>query len=162
MRAPSSSPVDGVTVDELRTASAIHGRPPSRGTGHRGAARRASRGGGRRRRSQKLHSSARGGFETVYQFDRSESYCFLYAHLNRYASGLREGNGDLRKGHSLVGYVGTMGNAPRDVPHLHFILLAHARTSRWQGEPVIFSWFGGLFQSDIGLATRVVAARGPL
>jgi murein DD-endopeptidase MepM/ murein hydrolase activator NlpD len=83
---------------------------------------------------QKLHSSARGGL-TVYQFDRSERYCFLYAHLDRYASGLREGD-VLRKG-SLVGYVGTTGNAPRDVPHLHFSILelTPARVW-WQGEPV--------------------------
>jgi murein DD-endopeptidase MepM/ murein hydrolase activator NlpD len=83
---------------------------------------------------RKLHSSARGGL-TVYQFDRSESYCFMYAHLDRYAPGLREGDA-LRKG-SLVGYVGTTGNAPLDVPHLHFAVLALTPARLWwQGVPV--------------------------
>ncbi len=83
---------------------------------------------------RKLHSSARGGL-AVYQFDRSESYCFMYAHLDRYAPGLREGDA-LRKG-SLVGYVGTTGNAPLDVPHLHFAVLALTPARLWwQGVPV--------------------------
>ena len=83
---------------------------------------------------RKLHSSARGGL-AVYQFDRRESYCFVYAHLDRYAPGLREGDA-LRKG-SLVGYVGTTGNAPLDVPHLHFAVLALTPARLWwQGVPV--------------------------
>jgi peptidoglycan LD-endopeptidase LytH len=127
-------PVDGITVDELRDSFG----DPRNGHIHEALDILAPRGtrvvavdDGK---VQKLYSSARGGL-TVYQFDRSESYCFLYAHLDRYASGLREGD-VLRKG-SLVGYVGTTGNAPRDVPHLHFSILelTPARVW-WQGEPV--------------------------
>src|SRR6185503_3707393 len=51
---------------------------------------------------QKLFVSARGGL-TVYQFDRAGQYCYYYAHLDRYAEGLREGQ-VLRKG-ERVGYV---------------------------------------------------------
>ena len=34
---------------------------------------------------------SRAGGITVYQFDPSERYCYYYAHLDRYAEGLREG-----------------------------------------------------------------------
>jgi murein DD-endopeptidase MepM/ murein hydrolase activator NlpD len=127
-------PVDGITVEALRDSFG----DPRDGHLHEALDIMAPRGtrvvavdDGK---VHKLHSSARGGL-TVYQLDQSESYCFQYAHLDRYASGLREGD-VLRKG-SLVGYVGTTGNAPRDVPHLHFgiLRLTPARVS-WQGEPV--------------------------
>jgi hypothetical protein len=43
---------------------------------------------------------------------------------------------DLRKG-SLVGYVGTTGNAPSDVPHLHFSILELTPARVWcRGAPV--------------------------
>ena len=127
-------PVDGITVGELRDSFA----DPRDGHLHQALDIVAPRGArvvavddGK---VQKLHSSVRGGL-TVYQFDRSESYCFLYAHLDRYASGLREGD-MLRKG-SLVGYVGTTGNARRDVPHLHFsILELTPERVWWRGVPV--------------------------
>ena len=45
---------------------------------------------------QKLFNSVRGGL-TVYQFDPEGAYCYYYAHLDRYADGLREGQ-TLRKG----------------------------------------------------------------
>ena len=49
---------------------------------------------------KKLFTSARGGL-TVYQFDPAETYCYYYAHLDRYADGLAEGTslkkGDLRR-----------------------------------------------------------------
>jgi len=77
-------PVDGITVDDLRDSFA----DPRNGHLHQALDIVAPRGtrvvavdDGE---VQKLHSSARGGL-TVYQFDRSERYCFLYAHLDRYA-----------------------------------------------------------------------------
>lgn len=127
-------PVDGITVDELRDS---FGDPRA---GYRHQALDIAAPLGTRvvavddGRVQKLHSSVRGGL-TVYQFDRSESYCFLYAHLDRYASGLREGD-VLRRG-ALVGHVGTTGNAPRDVPHLHFsIMELTPERVWWRGVPV--------------------------
>src|SRR5262249_43513367 len=57
----------------------------------------------------KLFNSARGGL-TVYQFDPEERYCYYYAHLDGYASGLKEGD-VVTRGQTL-GYVGTTGNAP--------------------------------------------------
>jgi murein DD-endopeptidase MepM/ murein hydrolase activator NlpD len=127
-------PVEGTTVAELRDSFS----DPRSGRLHQALDIMAPRGtrvvavdDGEVR---KLHSSARGGL-TVYQCDRGESYCFMYAHLDRYAPGLREGD-VLRKG-SLVGYVGTTGNAPPDVPHLHFAVLALTPARLWwQGVPV--------------------------
>jgi peptidoglycan LD-endopeptidase LytH len=77
---------------------------------------------------QKLFVSARGGL-TVYQFDRTGQYCYYYAHLDRYAEGLREGQW-LKKG-DRVGYVGTSGNAPPNVPHLHFTIFRLGADRHW-------------------------------
>jgi len=76
----------------------------------------------------KLFSSARGGM-TVYQFDPTETFCYYYAHLDAYASGLRESDA-LRRG-APVGYVGTTGDAPRDTPHLHFTVFKLGPERRW-------------------------------
>jgi peptidoglycan LD-endopeptidase LytH len=45
---------------------------------------------------------------------------FFYAHLDRWANGLREGQ-RVRKG-DTIGYVGNTGNARRSSPHLHFAI----------------------------------------
>jgi murein DD-endopeptidase MepM/ murein hydrolase activator NlpD len=79
-------------------------------------------------RVAKLFTSVRGGL-TVYQFDPTETFCYYYAHLDRYAPALEEGT-HLRKG-AVVGYVGTTGNAPRDTPHLHFTVFKLGKEKRW-------------------------------
>jgi murein DD-endopeptidase MepM/ murein hydrolase activator NlpD len=82
----------------------------------------------------RLFKSARGGI-TVYQFDPTQSFCYYYAHLDRYAFGLREGNA-VRKG-DVIGYVGTTGNAPPGTPHLHFTIFKLGPEKRWwEGVPV--------------------------
>jgi murein DD-endopeptidase MepM/ murein hydrolase activator NlpD len=82
----------------------------------------------------KLFSSVRGGI-TVYQYDPSGTFCYYYAHLDRYADGLREGQ-TLRAG-DLVGFVGTSGNAPKDTPHLHFAIFRLTKPGRWwEGTPI--------------------------
>ena len=83
---------------------------------------------------KRLFTSAAGGL-TVYEFDRDGSFSYYYAHLDRYAEGLREGQA-VKKGDRL-GYVGTSGNAPRDTPHLHFTIFKLAPTRRWwEGTPI--------------------------
>ena len=83
---------------------------------------------------KKLFRSAAGGL-TVYQYDPGETYCYYYAHLDRYAEGLAEGK-LLKKG-DRVGYVGTTGNAPPGTPHLHFtIYKLPADKKWWQGTPI--------------------------
>jgi murein DD-endopeptidase MepM/ murein hydrolase activator NlpD len=76
----------------------------------------------------KLVTSSGGG-RSVYQLDPSSTYCYLYAHLDRYALRLREGL-VLRKGETL-GYVGSSGNAPWRTPHLHFAVLKMGPEKAW-------------------------------
>jgi murein DD-endopeptidase MepM/ murein hydrolase activator NlpD len=77
---------------------------------------------------KKLFTSKPGGL-TVYQFDPDQRFCYYYAHLDRYAPGLHEGQ-LLRRG-EVLGYVGTTGNAPKDTPHLHFALIRLDPERRW-------------------------------
>jgi murein DD-endopeptidase MepM/ murein hydrolase activator NlpD len=85
-------------------------------------------------RIARLFSSKAGGI-TIYQFDPSEQFCYYYAHLERYAEGLAEGNA-VRKG-QVIGYVGTSGNAPKDTPHLHFAIFQLTAAKRWwEGTPI--------------------------
>lgn len=77
---------------------------------------------------QKLFTSKPGGL-TVYEFDPDQRFCYYYAHLDRYAAGLHEGQ-LLRRG-EVLGYVGTTGNAPKDTPHLHFALIRLDPERRW-------------------------------
>jgi len=76
----------------------------------------------------KLFTSAQGGL-TVYQFDPGESFAYYYAHLERYAESLREGQ-EVRRG-QVLGYVGTSGNAPKDTPHLHFAIFQLGPEKHW-------------------------------
>jgi murein DD-endopeptidase MepM/ murein hydrolase activator NlpD len=76
----------------------------------------------------KLFTSKDGGL-TVYQFDNSQQYAFYYAHLDSYAPNLKEGM-LLRKGDTL-GFVGTTGDAPKDVPHLHFAVFKLGPEKQW-------------------------------
>jgi murein DD-endopeptidase MepM/ murein hydrolase activator NlpD len=82
----------------------------------------------------KLFTSAAGGI-TVYQFDRSGEFCYYYAHLERYASGLRDGQA-VERG-QVIGYVGTTGNAPPNTPHLHFAVFELTEAKQWwNGTPI--------------------------
>ena len=76
----------------------------------------------------KLFVSKAGG-NTVYQFDPSQRLCFYYAHLERYAPGLHEGDA-VRQG-DVIGFVGTSGNAPPSTPHLHFAVFLVGADKRW-------------------------------
>ncbi len=85
-------------------------------------------------RIARLFNSKAGGI-TVYQFDPTERFCYYYAHLDRYADGIRE-NDTVRRG-QVIGYVGISGNAPKDTPHLHFAIFRLTEAKRWwEGTPV--------------------------
>ena len=72
---------------------------------------------------------------SLHQLDAEGEHCFYYAHLDRYARGLAEGD-RVRRGETL-GYVGSTGNAHRDAPHLHFALYRlDSGKPCWQGEPI--------------------------
>lgn len=76
----------------------------------------------------KFFDSKAGG-HTIYQFDSSGRFAYYYAHLERYASGLREG--DRVSAGDVLGYVGTSGNAPPGTPHLHFAIFELGPDKRW-------------------------------
>jgi peptidoglycan LD-endopeptidase LytH len=83
---------------------------------------------------RKLFNSRAGGI-TLYQFDESETHVYYYAHLDRYALGIREGI-RIKQG-EVIGYVGTTGNAPAGSPHLHFsIARLTAEKKWWKGDPI--------------------------
>lgn len=85
-------------------------------------------------RVARLFLSKAGG-TTIYQFDPTEKYCYYYAHLDRYANGLREGD-KVRKG-QVIAYVGVSGNAPKNTPHLHFAVFKLTSEKRWwEGTPI--------------------------
>lgn len=77
---------------------------------------------------KKLFTSAAGGL-TVYEFDPDERFCYYYAHLDRYADGLHEGQHLVRG--QIIGYVGSTGNAAENAPHLHFALIRLDPDKRW-------------------------------
>ena len=79
-------------------------------------------------RVAKLFLSDAGGI-TIYQFDPGERYAYYYAHLDRYAEGLEEG--DTVKRGEVIGYVGSTGNANPAAPHLHFAIMALGPDKRW-------------------------------
>jgi murein DD-endopeptidase MepM/ murein hydrolase activator NlpD len=82
----------------------------------------------------KLFNSKPGGL-TVYQYDPEGRLAYYYAHLDRYADGLREG-ADVKRG-QVIGYVGITGNANPATPHLHFAVFRLGTPPKWwEGEPV--------------------------
>jgi len=131
-----SIPVEGISRDQLRDTF-----EERRGGGlrsHEALDIMASRGTPVRAVDEgkiaKLFKSVAGGL-TVYQFDPSETFAYYYAHLDRYAEGLQEGQ-QVHRG-ELLGYVGSTGNASEDAPHLHFAIFALGPERRWwQGEAI--------------------------
>lgn len=85
-------------------------------------------------RVAKLFNSKPGGL-TIYQFDPAEKYSYYYAHLDRYASTLKEGQ-QVKRG-EVIGYVGATGNANPAAPHLHFAMFELGPEKNWwQGKPL--------------------------
>jgi len=82
----------------------------------------------------KLFDSKPGGL-TIYEFDPTETIAYYYAHLDRYAGGLREGQ-VVHQG-EVIGYVGSTGNASPEAPHLHFAIFRLGPEKHWwQGTPI--------------------------
>jgi peptidoglycan LD-endopeptidase LytH len=83
---------------------------------------------------KRLFLSKPGGL-TVYQFDMAEERCYYYAHLDRYAAGLKEG--DLLRRGQVLGYVGSTGNANPSNPHLHLAIFQLGPEKQWwKGTPI--------------------------
>ncbi len=127
-------PIDGITIESLKGGfSESRGSHPHEAVDivvPRGTPIHAVQDG----TIAKLFLSNAGGM-TIYQFDPDERLCFYYAHLERYADGLREGQ-RVSQG-EVIGYVGTSGNAPPETPHLHFAIFElDADRKWWQGRPL--------------------------
>lgn len=75
-----------------------------------------------------LDTSARGGL-SVYQRDRDETTIYFYGHLQRYHTGLKEG--DLVRQGDVIAYVGQTGNVPTGSPHLHFSVHTVTDPNNW-------------------------------
>lgn len=82
----------------------------------------------------RMRSNALGGI-TIYALDAGERFVYYYAHLQGYAKDLYEGK-VIAKG-EVLGFVGTTGNAPHDIPHLHFQLMKRPNAARWWDGPPI-------------------------
>lgn len=129
-------PVDGVSRSQLRDtfderrAGGLRKHEALDIMAARGTPVRAVEDG----RVAKLFTSVAGGL-TIYLFDPGEMFSYYYAHLDRYADGLHEGQ-QLRRG-DVIGYVGATGNADDDAPHLHFaIFQLKADRKWWEGTPI--------------------------
>ena len=82
----------------------------------------------------KLFDSKAGG-RMVYAADSSERFILMYAHLDSYAPGLADDT-PLKRG-QVIGTVGTTGNAPPNLPHLHFAIARSNDVNQWwKGAPV--------------------------
>lgn len=129
-------PVEGVDRDRLHDS---FDDPRSQGRVHRAIDIMAPRGSPvfavENGTVARLDDSQAGGGIVVYQYDPGRTYVYYYAHLEKWADGLEEGD---RVGRGqVIGYVGTTGNAPPDAPHLHFaITLADADGRWWNGVPI--------------------------
>lgn len=121
-------PVEGVSPADLHDTFS-EGRPGHRHEAIDIAAPRGSKvfavDGGK---LVKLFTSVPGGL-TLYQFDPQERFVYYYAHLDRYADGLREGM--ILQRCDLLGYVGTSGNAAAGAPHLHFAVFRLGPDKHW-------------------------------
>ena len=75
------------------------------------------------------------GGNVIWMVDPDERFAFYYAHIDRYARGIKQGD-RIGRG-TVIGYVGTTGNSPRHVPHLHFQLMRISDIKRWSsGTPL--------------------------
>ncbi len=77
---------------------------------------------------RKLFLSKRGG-NTIYEYEPTQTYCFYYAHLDRYEPGLKEGS-QVRRG-EVIGYVGSSGDASPSAPHLHLEIVKLDAEKHW-------------------------------
>lgn len=86
-------------------------------------------------RVEKIFYSPGGGGNTVYIRSPDGRWEYYYAHLNQYASGLKEGL-DVSRG-TVIATVGSTGNANPEGPHLHFAINRMTPGGKWyQGQPI--------------------------
>ena len=84
---------------------------------------------------ERLFFSEGGGGVTAYVRSPDGRWSYYYAHLQRYAPGLEEGQ-QVKRG-QVIGYVGSSGNANPEGPHLHFAINRMAPDDDWHGGEAI-------------------------
>ena len=94
----------------------------------------------------RVGTNALGG-NVIWMGDDDQRFVLYYAHLDRYARGIKQGDRVVRG--TVLGYVGTTGNSPPDIPHLHFQLMRITDVKKWwNGTPLNPLPF---FVSDVAL-----------
>jgi murein DD-endopeptidase MepM/ murein hydrolase activator NlpD len=84
---------------------------------------------------EKLFFSNGGGGITIYERATDPKWQYYYAHLQRYAPGLAEGQ-QVKRG-QVIAFVDHTGDASPSGPHLHFAINQMAAGQRWwQGTPI--------------------------
>ncbi|HEX7019490.1 MAG TPA: M23 family metallopeptidase [Gemmatimonadaceae bacterium] len=94
----------------------------------------------------RLSNNKLGGI-SLYAEDTAGRLVYYYAHMDHYADHMSAGR-PLTKG-DTIGFVGTTGNAPANMPHLHFQVMRMPadRKAYWNGEPIDpFEALGGAEQ----------------
>lgn len=82
----------------------------------------------------RLSTNSLGG-RIIYATDPLGRVVYYYAHLDAYHPALAAG-AVIARGDTL-GFVGTTGNAPKNVPHLHFQVMRMPPDGKyWDGEPI--------------------------
>jgi murein DD-endopeptidase MepM/ murein hydrolase activator NlpD len=82
----------------------------------------------------RMSSNVLGGI-TIFAADVDRQFVYYYAHLDHYDPAMYAGR-KLAKGET-IGYVGTTGDAPKNVPHLHFQIMRWPEDGKyWVGEPI--------------------------
>ena len=84
---------------------------------------------------EKLFKSDAGG-NTIYVRSEDRRTIYYYAHLDRYAAGLTEGQ-TVNRGQP-IGFVGSTGDANPVAPHLHFEVVRTSPETKWwePGTPI--------------------------
>lgn len=77
---------------------------------------------------EKLFHSNNGG-NTIYVRSPDRKTIHYYAHLDRYADGLHEGQ--IVSQGEVIGAVGSTGDANPDAPHLHFEIMQTTPEAKW-------------------------------
>jgi murein DD-endopeptidase MepM/ murein hydrolase activator NlpD len=75
------------------------------------------------------------GGKTIYATDPGRRFVYYYAHLDRYEG--RTKPGAIVKQGTVLGYVGTTGNAPKNAPHLHFQVMRMIGGKQWWEGPAV-------------------------
>ncbi|HEY7393954.1 MAG TPA: M23 family metallopeptidase [Gemmatimonadaceae bacterium] len=91
----------------------------------------------------RMSTNSLGGI-TMYTVDTQTRLVYYYAHMERYNESMYPGR-TIARGDTL-GFVGTTGNAPKNLPHLHFQVMRWAADGKfWNGEPINpFAALGGV------------------